>query len=183
VNFMDFVSENQDRLLNFLIKLTNNPLDAEDILQEVLLKIAGSISDLKEPDKIRSWAYKIATNAAMDYFRQNGKALQVEYDDDIILTDAKKDTVDDLIITDEMNRCIRDKIDLIPVNYRTALILFYFENVPIADIAAICETSVSSVKVRLLRAREMMNRILNAHCHLYYDNQKLMCCQKSLQTI
>lgn len=180
MNFMDFVSENQDRLYNFLIRLTNNALDAEDILQEVLLKIGESISELEEPQKIRAWAYKIATNAAMDYFRKNGKMHCLEYDDDIILTTDKVDTVDDLIITDEMNRCIREKIDLIPVNYRTALILFYFENVQISDIAVICNTSVSSVKVRLLRAKEMMNRILNAHCHLYYDNQKLMCCQKQL---
>jgi RNA polymerase sigma-70 factor (ECF subfamily) len=177
---MEFVSDNQDRLYNFLIRLTNNALDAEDILQEVLLKVAGSISDLKEPQKIRAWAYKIATNTAMDYFRRNGKMHCLEYDDDIILTADNVDTVDDLIISDEMNRCIRDKIDLIPVNYRTALILFYFENVQISDIAIICSTSVSSVKVRLLRAKEMMNRILNAHCHLYYDDQKLMCCQKSL---
>jgi RNA polymerase sigma-70 factor, ECF subfamily len=176
---MDFVSENQDKLYNYLIRLTNNSLDAQDILQEVLLKIAGSIADLKEPQKIRAWAYKIATNAAMDYFRQNSKVHNLEYDDDIISTANEINTVDDLIISDEMNRCIREKIDLIPVNYRTALILFYFENVPVADIAAICSTSVSSVKVRLLRAKEMMNRILNAHCHLYYDNQKFMCCQKS----
>jgi RNA polymerase sigma-70 factor (ECF subfamily) len=176
---MDFVSENQDRLYNFLIKLTNNALDAEDILQEVLLKIADSISELKEPQKIKSWAYKIATNAAMDYFRQNGKIPSLEYDDEIILTTDKFDTIDELIITDEMNKCVREKIDLIPVNYRTALILFYFENVQISDIAVICNTSVSCVKVRLLRAKEMMNRILNAHCHLYYENQRLMCCQKS----
>jgi RNA polymerase sigma-70 factor (ECF subfamily) len=180
VNFMDFISQNQDGLYNFLVKLTNNPFDAEDILQNALIKISESISEVKEPDKIRTWAYTVATNAAMDYFRQQGKTQQLEYDDDIIVSCDKHQTIEDLIITDEMNKCIREKIDNIPVMYRTALILFYFEKLPITEIATICGATVSSIKVRLLRAKEIMNRILNSKCNLYYENDQFMCCQKDV---
>jgi RNA polymerase sigma-70 factor (ECF subfamily) len=181
VNFLDFISQNKDGLYNFLIKLSSNPADAEDILQNVLIKISESISDVKEPDKIRTWAYTIATNAAMDYFRQHGKAQLLEYDDEILLPSDTNQTIEDLIITDEMNKCIREKIDTIPVNYRTALILFYFEKLPITEIATICGTTASSIKVRLLRAKEMMNRVLNNHCNLYYENNKFKCCQKEIK--
>lgn len=181
VNFMDFISENHDRLYNFLIKLTNDPVDAEDILQNALIKISESISDVKEPEKIRTWAYKIATNAAMDYFRQHGKTQTLEFNEEINLLDDTHHTVEDFLITDEMNKCIREKVDTIPLNYRTALILFYFEKLPIAEIAAICGTTVSSIKVRLLRGKEMMNRVLKNQCSFYYENNKFMCCKKEIE--
>jgi RNA polymerase sigma-70 factor (ECF subfamily) len=59
-----------DRLRKFLLSRVKNPDDAEDLLQEILIKTHKNISSVKEPKKFQSWLFKVARNTLYDYYRK-----------------------------------------------------------------------------------------------------------------
>ncbi len=64
-------------LKSFIKKRIDNDTDADDILQDVFLKIHNSIGDLRDEDKIHAWVYRITQNAIIDYYRRSGKSIEL----------------------------------------------------------------------------------------------------------
>jgi RNA polymerase sigma-70 factor (ECF subfamily) len=180
INFEAFVKEYSDILYSYLARITGSGADAEDILQETLIKIAASLADLKDPSVVKTWAFRIATNTAMDLFRKNGKYNIVEFDENIFEAEEPGSGVEDRVIVEEMNDCIRKEMSRLAPHYYTVLILFFFEHMSIAEIADICGISVSAVKVRLHRGKNLLKMILSEGCNFYYDkNSNIRCVSKS----
>ncbi len=179
-DFESFVKEHSDALYNYLKRLTGNGEDAEDVLQEVLIKIAERFSDLREPAKIKTWAFRIATTTAIDSFRKNGKSEHPAFDESLLDRAIAEDDIEDGVVVDEMNECIRNEISRMPSHYRTALVLFFYEHMTISEIAGICDISESSVKIRLHRGKNLLGNMLNEGCNFYYDrNSNMRCSSKS----
>ncbi len=178
-NFESFARAYSEMLYNYLRKLTGNGEDAEDILQEVLLKIAGGLPDLEDPARIKTWAFRIATNAAIDFFRKHGKNEHILFDESMIGGNEADSDIEDMVIVDEMNECIRREIDRIPPHYRTVLTLHYYEHMTISEISRICDISEATAKIRLHRGKLLLNSILNDSCNFYYDkNCNIRCSSK-----
>lgn len=182
INFESFVKEYSDSIYNYLARLTGRGEDAEDILQETLVKIAGALPELKDSASIKTWAFRIATNTAMDLFRKNGRCNFVEFDENLHETEEQGSSVEDKVIVEEMNECIRREMSRLAPHYYTVLILYFFEHMNIAEIADICDTSVSAVKVRLYRGKNLLKQILSDGCSFYYDkNSNIRCVSKATE--
>jgi len=91
-DFENFIKIHGNAVYNYLNKLTGDGMDAEDILQEALLKIADGLPDLRDPAKIKTWAFRIATNTAIDFIRRRDRDNTVF--DESLINDA--DCGDDL---------------------------------------------------------------------------------------
>jgi RNA polymerase sigma factor (sigma-70 family) len=180
--FEVFVKQYSNALYNYLKKLTGIGEDAEDLLQEVLIKIAERLPDLRDPARIKTWAFRIATNTAIDFFRKSGKFDQVEFDESLLDGDSANGDIEDELVVDEMNECIRREMGRIAPLYQTALVLYYFEHMTVPEIANICDISVPAVKIRLHRGKRLLNRVLTEGCNFYYDkNSNMRCSSKSKQ--
>jgi RNA polymerase sigma-70 factor (ECF subfamily) len=180
VSIESFIRDYNDALYRYLRKITGSGEDAEDILQESLIKIAESLSSLNDPLKIKTWAFRIATNTAMDFFRKSKRANYVEFDEKLYEPDIMENDIEDKIIVDEMNECIRGEMSRIAPNYNTVLILYFFEHMSIAEIASICDISAATVKIRLHRGKKLLNKILAEGCNFYYDkNSNIRCSSKN----
>jgi RNA polymerase sigma-70 factor, ECF subfamily len=178
-SFESFFREHGDALYNYLRKLTGQEEDAEDLLQEALVKIASHLSDLDDPTRIKSWAFSIATNTAVDFFRRRGGKDIVLFDERVHGGDTGSGDIEDRVIVDEMNECIRREMGRIAPHYHIVLVLHYFEHMSVAEIAEVCGISVSSVKVRLHRGKLLLNSILTKGCNFYYDkNSNIRCTPK-----
>jgi len=162
--FEDLALKFSKPLLRYLNRMTRNSADADDLLQETLIRMASELSHLRSPEAIKGWAYRIATNVAIDFLRRAKRAQFEEFNDEFISSESDEE---DEFIVDEMNVCIRGVIDRLPPDYRAAIILSDLQRQSIAETAQIMDISVAAAKVRIHRARKRLKEALNQKCDFY----------------
>ena len=73
--FADVARDHLDRLYGFCVRLTNDPSDADDLVQETLLRGMRAYDDLRDTSRAKGWLFAIATNASRDLFRARGRQV------------------------------------------------------------------------------------------------------------
>jgi RNA polymerase sigma-70 factor (ECF subfamily) len=124
---------------------------ADDVTQDVWLRVLRGLPSLKEPAKIRAWIFGIARRVLMDRLRAK-YAAPAETDIDL---DTLQQSQDD----DELRQRIDDveaALASLPTIEREVLALFYLDDLSLADIASIADVPVGTVKSRLFRARRLL---------------------------
>lgn len=170
LSFADIHSEFRPKLLRYLSRLVG-PNDAEDLCQDVFVKLHAGLKDFRGEASLSTWIYRIATNAALDRLRarsaaeaagqtSTNKMLDLAADDTERSTEAS-------FIRDEMNECIGAFVDALPENYRIVLALSHFKEFKNREIAEALGLSLDAVKIRLHRARQELKSRLGAGCNLY----------------
>ena len=169
-------------LRRYLERLVGDRATADDLLQETLLKIARSLPEFEGRSSVKTWAFTIATRVANDHFRRpHSKARMVEIDDtDIPLVhDAE---IDQRLVIDEMNSCVRGVIDSLPEDYRTALVLHDLEGQTAAQVADIVGCTIATAKIRIHRARRRLRDALDSECRFYRDDSNVFRCDRKRET-
>ncbi|MHC4945522.1 MAG: RNA polymerase sigma factor, partial [Planctomycetota bacterium] len=162
-------------LSSYLRRMVGSAADADDLLQEAWIRIAGGLSHFEKRSNIKTWAFKIATNIAIDFLRKSKKALMVEFDEVEEYPDIDEE---DRLVLDEMNQCIRDVINSLPPDYRAALVLYNLEGKSIADISKICDISIATAKIRIHRAKERLRQALEKECDFYKSEEGNLRCDR-----
>jgi RNA polymerase sigma factor (sigma-70 family) len=105
------------RILRYVSKMTN-PDEAEDITQDIFIKVHRSLAGFKGESSLSTWIYRIATNTALDRLRATSRKSsnpisesELEAMDQNVWTDEKKSGSEDEIVRNEMNECIREFIE------------------------------------------------------------------------
>jgi RNA polymerase sigma-70 factor (ECF subfamily) len=164
--------------------------DAEDLTQEVFVKVNQALKTFKGESQVSTWIYRIATNSAFDKlrspsFRQTGrKSLsgesigegEIEIMDKNVWTGEKTPSIETSVIRKEMNECIRGLVEKLPENYRTVVVLSEVEGFRDDEIAEILGVSIHTTKIRLHRARARLKRELEMHCNFYRDERNEFAC-------
>ena len=151
----------------FVQKRVVNVQDAEDILQEVFIKVHQNIGDLMEDQKIHSWIYRIAQNAIIDFYRLNNRKPDfVE-----LLDDMECQTDDDTSANTEIASCLKAMINSLPEDYKQALLLTEFQELTQRELSNKLGISPSGAKSRVQRARKKLKEILLGCCHLEFDRR------------
>ena len=73
LTFDDVAAKYSKPLLAYLVRMTRDSADAHDLLQEALIRIARALPKLRSPEAVKGWAYRIATNVAIDHLRKKRK--------------------------------------------------------------------------------------------------------------
>jgi RNA polymerase sigma-70 factor (ECF subfamily) len=157
-SFEDVAESLSAPLQRYLERMVGNRATADDLLQETLLRIARGLTGFEGRSSVKTWAFSIATRVAADYFR-------------------RPDTRARLVI-DEMNSCVRDVIDSLPEDYRSALVLHDLEGLTAAATAEACDCSVATAKIRIHRARTRLKKALETQCDFYRDDKDVFRCDK-----
>src|SRR5947199_2201346 len=148
--FEVLVSRYQGRLLAFCRHLLGSREDAEDVLQEVMAAAFNAILADDRPINVRPWLYRIARNRSLNHLRRI-QAVGVA-SMDVHLSDNGASTADKVHEREEF-RVLVDDIQELPETQRTALVLREMDALSYEQIAEAMETTVSSVKSLLVRAR------------------------------
>src|ERR1700722_16241873 len=148
--FEVLVSRYESRLLAFCRHLLGSREDAEDVLQDVLTASYNAMLADERPINVRPWLYRIARNRCLNHLRRN-KAVGVD-SMDIHFSDHGASTADKAHDREEFRVLVHDIRDL-PETQRTALILREMDALSYEQIAEAMDTTVSSVKSLLVRAR------------------------------
>lgn len=126
---------------------TKNRTYADDILGEVFLKLTENIGKIKSEEHMKAWLIRVTINISNNYM----KKLRFEN----ITTDEEIPNLEDYSSKD-----VYSVVLSLPEGYRTAIHLFYYEDLSIKDISDILEQSESATKMQLKRGREKLKEIL-----------------------
>lgn len=138
--------------------ILDNTSMAEDILQEVFMNLYLKGTKLKHYEAFESWLYKMTVNSCMNYIKKSKKVSFIG-DDEVLDAIDKIDfesTPEDMFIREELTSEIMKYIYELPANHRTTVILFYYNELPIKEIASIMDCSEGTVKSRLFYSKKFL---------------------------
>ncbi|MBK5261357.1 MAG: sigma-70 family RNA polymerase sigma factor [Peptostreptococcaceae bacterium] len=165
-DFDELWNEFNQKLLKYFNAKVNNTQDAEDILQDVFIKIFSSIERLESQSAIKPWIYKITKNTIIDFCKKK-KSISVAPETLYEIEDEKED-VDNM--NDDISKCIGAMIFALPDKYQSVYDMYENKNLKHKEIAEALDISVSSSKVRLKRAKDMFKDELIKCCDFEVDN-------------
>lgn len=145
-------------LRGFLVGQVGEPATADDLLQDVFLKLHRRGSDLREKVAPRAWLYQVARNAVVDYWRQRRETTEIPYD----LAHAEVPTEE--TVQERLAPCLRPMIESLPAAYADALRLTELEELPQADAARRLGLSLTALKSRVRRGRAQLKTTLLQCC-------------------
>jgi RNA polymerase sigma-70 factor (ECF subfamily) len=174
-SFEELSAQLGPRLAAYLARISGSEADADDLLQETLMRIARALPEFEGRSSPKNWAYRIATNVAIDFLRKADRGQVVEFGES-----EERSEVDDedRLILEQMNDCVRGVIDGLPPDHRAALILFNLEGRSVAETAQILDISVAAAKVRLHRARARLKEALSRQCTFYASDEGNLRCDR-----
>lgn len=146
-------------------RIVANKADAEDATQHALISIATALPRFDGRSKFSTWAYRIATNAALDEVRRI-RRRPVPVDDVALAVDGQRgDDLSGSRFGDgpsavESQIVVREALQSLPEDYRTALVLRHIADLEYEEIAVILEVPVGTVRSRLSRGRAQLADVL-----------------------
>jgi RNA polymerase sigma-70 factor (ECF subfamily) len=153
------------KLKQFIIKRVHDEQSAEDILQDVFVKIHTHIDMLRDGHKLQSWIYQITRNAVYDYYRDQRITAGIPETLDLPEESDENDVERMLALS------LREMVDCLPDVYRQALILTEYEGLTQRELARRLGISFSGAKSRVQRARGKLREMLLECCHLEFDRR------------
>jgi RNA polymerase sigma-70 factor, ECF subfamily len=154
-------------LQSFIRKRVPDEATAEDLLQEVFLKVHQQIETLKDARKLEGWIYQIARNAIIDYYRSVRPTISLEASDALQMP---AELPDDDIIT-ELFPSVRAMLRSLPEHDRQALVLTEYQGLTQKELSERLGLSFSGAKSRVQRAREKLKQLLLECCHFEVDRR------------
>ena len=143
----------QPRLWRFIVRMVSDQGAAEDVLQSVWLQVVRSLVRLHDAEQFAAWIYRIARGKIADRFRRQYRQPPRDALEDVPTFDEGAER---LALTEFVEAGLQQ---LHPTD-REAVVLYYFEELPLAEVAAICGVPAGTVKSRLHRARKVLRHAL-----------------------
>jgi RNA polymerase sigma-70 factor (ECF subfamily) len=134
----------------------------EDIIQEVYIKVFLKLNTLKDDSSIKSWLYTITANQCKDYLRTKYLKVTLLKDHLEDLVHPNSDLVENEVIKSSDMSILKNIILTLPNHYYEPLILYYFDNLSYQKISSLLGISLSTVKVRIHRAKKMLREKIKA---------------------
>jgi len=167
--FDALVLKYQHKLVKLVMRYVRNPAEAEDIAQEAFIKAYRALPQFRGDSAFYTWLYRIAINTAknavvsrdrspIEYNIDRNDATEESYDMQGRMKDSE--TPEGLVLTDEIRTTVNAAIDALPEDLRTAIILRELEGLSYEEIAATMDCPVGTVRSRIFRAREAIDKRL-----------------------
>ncbi len=181
MNYDDLYTRYYPRVCKYLRGIVGDT-EAEDVAQEVFIKVDAHLGSLKDDSRISSWIFKIALNAARDRLRKpttiapacsRVASQKTEVIDEAAerLPDSRQRTPEESLARSEMVQCYLDFVKELPRDYFDVYALSELEELRDKEISERLSLPLETVKMRLHRAREKLYNELRAHCRCYYNER------------
>ena len=169
--FEEFVSTYEKKIYTLALRQIGNAEDAEDITQEVFLRVYRNIGSFRAESRLSTWIYQITMNACIDAARRRARRVEVTpmYTDDDSGEQTAIELPDESFAPEKVfeRTALRDQIKEglthLTEEHRRILILRDINGLSYTEIAEILSLSEGTVKSRLFRARDKMCTFLRAH--------------------
>ncbi|MEN0587363.1 RNA polymerase sigma factor [Kurthia gibsonii] len=165
---LEEVYEEYNRYIYHLcLKLTRNKAEAEDLMQEVWVKVVRYESYVAQVDHLKAWLTTICMNTFRDRYRKNvrrSKYMMNQPDTlDVPVLDLvpnNEPTTEEIIEQEDVAQLVQAKIDQLDGIYRNTLLYFYVKQYSLVEIAELMKVSIGTVKSRLFRAKQRLKEMM-----------------------
>jgi RNA polymerase sigma factor (sigma-70 family) len=158
--FEELVRRHEDAVFAMALRFIGERGDAEDVAQEVFLRVYRSLDGFKGDAKFSTWLYRITFNMCTDWLRRNRssrRAAGIEEAGDVV--DGRVDLEEGLLDEEERRR-VRRALDGLEEKYRSVVLLLYYQKMSYDQIAEVLGMPLKTVETRLYRARKMLREAL-----------------------
>jgi RNA polymerase sigma-70 factor, ECF subfamily len=156
--FEQLLIRHSDRLYRTAYLYVKNREDALDVVQETAYKAFSSITQLKNEKFFITWITKILIHSAYDVNKNRTKEIASEKELVSLFSDQNEQKLD-----------LIEAIEKLPLTYKESIILFYYYDMSLQEIALILETPINTVKTHLNRGKKQLRKLLGRS---YFDGQK-----------
>lgn len=153
------------RLLALIRARVPDPSDADDILQEVFLKVHLHLDTLEDESRLAPWLYQIARHAIADYFRTRRPSIELldEYPEAAAAAEH--------VAEQQLASGLQGMIAALPARYQQALTLAEIEGLPQREVASRLGLTYSGARSRVQRGRRLLHQALINCCHIELDRR------------
>ncbi|MFQ5947494.1 MAG: sigma-70 family RNA polymerase sigma factor [Acidimicrobiia bacterium] len=170
-NFERDVMEFFPQLYSAALRMTRNPPDAEDVLQEALLKAYRGYHTFKEGTNLKAWLYRILTNTYINRYRKKSRRpdeVELGEVEDLYLyrrigaetTGRAARSAEDEVLDQIVDTEVKDALEALPDNFRIPVLLADVEGFSYKEIAEIMDVPIGTVMSRLHRGRKALQKAL-----------------------
>lgn len=145
-DFERVFKRNNKRLFLIALSFTANQYDAEDILQNAFMKLLKTKTEFTDDEHIDKWLTSVTVNESKNLLKSAFRKKSADFEDYIATCSFESEKSEDLF----------NAVMSLPKKLRTVIHLFYYEDMPIKEIADMLNIKQSAVKTRLCRAREQL---------------------------
>lgn len=159
--FEQVIEQYYTKIYNIALGTMGNPHDAEDAAQNALIKIYGAIGEFRFKSKFSTWVYRVAMNSCRDELRKRKRVTHIS-SEEIGESDFGADiqSPETYALKSEASIGLRDAIDRLKDEHKTAIVLRDINGFSYEEIARITKCSVGTVKSRISRARTALKDLL-----------------------
>jgi len=173
--FNELVRRYQERVYWIARRLVGTHPDADDVAQEVFIKVHRALREFRSESSFYTWLYRITVNQALNLQRRKRAREFLHYDNvmaqlssgDSLLDEATYGSAgsrrpDEQLEDEEQRALVEKAISQLPTKQRTVFVLRYYENLPYEDIARIMKRSVGGMKANYFQAVKKIGKFLKS---------------------
>ena len=152
------VDKHKNLVWHIVLRMTNKHEDAEDLCQDIFLRVLKDIKNFRGESKLSTWIGSVAYNVCVDHLRKKSREKIISANDFRPLALEKISMETSIGTTDKeaIKKIVHQVIGMLPVNYRIVITLFHLEDCSYKEIASITGMPEGTVKSYISRAREMI---------------------------
>ena len=172
--FKTIVEQWKDMVYNTILGIVQNETEAEDLAQDVFIKVFEKINTFKGDSKFSTWLYRIATTTALDHLRSKKRKKRFGFLQSLGEGNEEKEAIPDFhhpgVSLDNKERAavLFKAIESLPENQKAAYTLHKLEGLSYLDVSEVLNTSVSAVESLMSRANQNLRKELEEYYNKHY---------------
>ena len=165
--FAQLMRDNEKRIYNLTLRMTENPEDAMDLAQEAFLNAWRGLKFFKGDSAFSTWVYRLASNACIDHLRRKKRRQDIDLP---MPADEEDDSQPDIpderfqpeqeLERQELRRAVADGLEQLSDEHRQVLVMREINGLSYQEIADVLDLEAGTVKSRIARARNSLRKIL-----------------------
>jgi RNA polymerase sigma-70 factor (ECF subfamily) len=159
--------ELEQRLRPYLARRVASPVDIDDILQDIFVRMHQGLDALRDEERFGGWVYRIANSAIVDKVRQRARSPHASSSDEVAV-DAPEEASEDGLQSD-LGECVALFVSRLPSPYREAITLTELEGLTQKEAAEMLGVSLSGLKSRVQRGRHKIRLMFEECCQISVD--------------
>lgn len=176
--FEELIEGYQRKIFNIALRIVGNYDDANDLAQEVLIRIYKSIGNFKEQSSFSTWIYRITTNVCLDDIRKRKNRKVISLDEEIRVEDGEMQRQivsndplpEDTAERGELRELVNGAIRSLSEEHRLVIVLRDLQGFSYEEIARILKCPEGTIKSRINRARQALKNVLQSKRELLFED-------------